>query len=64
MKKLLLLVGLLSLSARPLLAQAPPGGIWQGYDGECSHVALCAVTAPARADTTPPHRRLSRLSLS
>src|SRR5260370_40959080 len=30
---------LLLFSARPLLAQAPPEGIWQGYDGEWRHVS-------------------------
>ena len=50
MKKLLLLLGLLSLSARPLLAQAPPEGIWQGYDGEWSHVSSQLI---ALAEATP-----------
>ena len=30
---------LLMFSARPLLAQAPPEGLWQGYDGEWRHVS-------------------------
>ncbi len=30
---------LLLFSARPLLAQAPPEGLWQGYDGEWRHVS-------------------------
>jgi uncharacterized damage-inducible protein DinB len=30
---------LLLLSARPVLAQAPSEGIWQGYDGEWRHVS-------------------------
>src|SRR2546427_8681839 len=30
---------LLVFSARPLLAQAPPEGLWQGYDGEWRHVS-------------------------
>src|SRR5713101_6632954 len=37
MRKTLFL--LLLFSARPLLAQAPPEGIWQGYDGEWHHVS-------------------------
>src|SRR5438128_11475999 len=37
MRKTLFL--LLLFSARPLLAQAPPEGIWQGYDGEWRHVS-------------------------
>jgi len=30
---------LLLLTATPLFAQAPPEGIWQGYDGEWKHVS-------------------------
>src|SRR6266850_1200226 len=30
---------LLLFSARPLLAQSPPEGLWQGYDGEWRHVS-------------------------
>ena len=30
---------LLLFSARPLLAQTAPEGIWQGYDGEWRHVS-------------------------
>jgi uncharacterized damage-inducible protein DinB len=30
---------LLLLTTTPLLAQAPPEGIWQGYDGEWKHVS-------------------------
>ena len=37
MKKALLL--LLLICVRPTLAQAPPEGIWQGYDGEWKHVS-------------------------
>ena len=37
MKKTILI--LLLLIATPLFAQAPPEGIWQGYDGEWKHVS-------------------------
>src|SRR5579864_1585200 len=37
MKKAILT--LLLLITTPLLAQAPPEGIWQGYDGEWKHVS-------------------------
>jgi uncharacterized damage-inducible protein DinB len=37
MKKAILI--LLLLTASPLFAQAPPEGIWQGYDGEWKHVS-------------------------
>jgi uncharacterized damage-inducible protein DinB len=37
MKKSILI--LLLLTATPLFAQAPPEGIWQGYDGEWRHVS-------------------------
>jgi uncharacterized damage-inducible protein DinB len=30
---------LLLLTASPLVAQAPPEGLWQGYDGEWKHVS-------------------------
>ena len=30
---------LLLLTATPLFAQAPPEGLWQGYDGEWKHVS-------------------------
>jgi len=38
MRKMLFAL-LLLLSARPLLAQTAPEGIWQGYDGEWRHVS-------------------------
>ena len=38
MRKALFALFLL-FNARPLLAQAPPEGIWQGYDGEWHHVS-------------------------
>src|SRR6266567_8046023 len=48
MRKALLV--LLLFSARPLLAQAPPEGIWQGYDGEWRHVSRQLI---ALAEATP-----------
>src|SRR5262252_2213828 len=42
---------LLLVTARPVLAQqAPPEGIWQGYDGEWRHVSQQLV---ALAQATP-----------
>src|ERR1700731_2334410 len=38
MRKMLFAL-LLLFSARPLLAQTAPEGIWQGYDGEWRHVS-------------------------
>ena len=38
------------LTARPLLAQGPPEGIWQGYDGEWRHVSRQLI---ALAEATP-----------
>ena len=46
MKKIILCL-LLFLAARPLFAQAPPEGIWQGYDGEWKHVSKQLVDALA-----------------
>ena len=40
------------LSAR-LFAQAPPEGIWEGYDGEWSHVSHQLI---ALAEATPPDK--------
>ena len=40
-------------SARPLLAQAPPEGLWQGYDGEWRHVSQQLI---ALAETTPEEK--------
>jgi uncharacterized damage-inducible protein DinB len=51
MRKLLCLV--LFLSARPLLAQTAPKGIWQGYDGEWRHVSSQLI---ALAEATPAER--------
>ena len=41
------------LSAPMLLAQAPPEGIWQGYDGEWRHVSRQLI---ALAEATPPDK--------
>src|SRR6266849_2373380 len=51
MRKTLFL--LLLFSARPLLAQTPPEGIWQGYDGEWRHVSRQLI---ALAEATPPEK--------
>ena len=48
MRKVLLVI--LLLSARPLFAQGPPEGIWQGYDGEWRHVSQQLM---ALAEATP-----------
>jgi uncharacterized damage-inducible protein DinB len=48
---LFLLFGL--FSARPLLAQTAPEGIWQGYDGEWRHVTQQLV---ALAEATPEEK--------
>jgi uncharacterized damage-inducible protein DinB len=46
------LLGLL-LSAPMLFAQAPPEGIWQGYDGEWRHVSRQLI---ALAEATPAEK--------
>ena len=51
MRKLFLILVL--LSARPLLAQKAPEGIWQGYDGEWGHVSRQLV---ALAEATPEEK--------
>jgi uncharacterized damage-inducible protein DinB len=51
MKKALLL--LLLFSARALLAQTAPEGIWQGYDGEWRHVTQQLI---ALAEATPEEK--------
>src|SRR5205809_2886081 len=51
MRKTLFL--LLLFSARPLLAQAQPEGIWQGYDGEWRHVSRQLI---ALAEATPEEK--------
>lgn len=53
MKKVFLLLLLISAGARPLLAQKLPEGIWQGYDGEWSHVTEQLV---ALAEATPAEK--------
>jgi uncharacterized damage-inducible protein DinB len=53
MKKVLLLLLLISASAQPLLAQKAPEGIWQGYDGEWRHVTEQLV---ALAEATPEEK--------
>lgn len=52
-KRFLMTVVLLCLSARPLFAQKPPEGIWEGYDGEWKHVSQQLV---ALAEATPPEK--------
>jgi uncharacterized damage-inducible protein DinB len=49
-RKALFLLLFLSFGARPLFAQAPPEGIWQGYDGEWRHVSSQLI---ALAEATP-----------
>jgi uncharacterized damage-inducible protein DinB len=48
-----LLLALVLLGAQPLLAQKPPEGIWQGYDGEWRHVSQQLV---ALAEATPEEK--------
>jgi hypothetical protein len=48
MARLLLLLVL--MSARSLLAQTAPEGIWEGYDGEWKHVSSQLI---ALAEATP-----------
>jgi uncharacterized damage-inducible protein DinB len=51
MKKVLFV--LLLFSARPVLAQTAPEGIWQGYDGEWRHVSSQLL---ALAEATPEEK--------
>ena len=51
MKKMIFLLVL--LSARPLLAQTAPEGVWQGYDGEWRHVSSQLI---ALAEATPEEK--------
>jgi uncharacterized damage-inducible protein DinB len=51
MKKAVLI--LLLLTATPLFAQAPPEGIWQGYDGEWKHVSKQLLDL---AEATPQNK--------
>ena len=48
-----LFLSLVVLSAQPLLAQTPPEGIWQGYDGEWRHVSQQLI---ALAEATPEEK--------
>ena len=41
------------LVSTPLFAQKYPGGIWEGYDGEWTHVSQQLV---ALAEATPPEK--------
>src|SRR6266851_4179834 len=50
MRKAILLLLLISISARPLFAQTAPEGIWQGYDGEWKHVSKQLIDL---AEATP-----------
>jgi hypothetical protein len=43
----------LSLSTSIVFAQAPPEGIWQGYDGEWRHVSQQLI---ALAEATPAEK--------
>jgi uncharacterized damage-inducible protein DinB len=52
MKKTLLVL-LLTLCARPLLAQTYPEGIWQGYNGEWKHVSKQLIDL---AEATPQEK--------
>ena len=52
MKALLLLL-FITLSAAASLAQAPPEGIWKGYDGEWLHVSQQLI---ALAEATPAEK--------
>ena len=45
-----LLLFLTLFSARPMLAQTAPGGIWEGYDGEWRHVSQQLISL---AEATP-----------
>ncbi len=53
MRKAVFLLLLLGFSARPLLAQKMPEGIWQGYDGEWRHVSSQLI---ALAEATPEEK--------
>lgn len=54
MRNALFVLLLLSLfNAHPLLAQEPPEGIWQGYDGEWRHVSQQLI---ALAEATPEEK--------
>jgi uncharacterized damage-inducible protein DinB len=54
MRKALFVLLLFSVfSAGPVLAQGPPEGIWQGYDGEWRHVSQQLI---ALAEATPEEK--------
>src|SRR6516225_818212 len=53
MRKAVFLALLLGFSARPLLAQDPYEGLWQGYDGEWRHVSRQLI---ALAEATPEEK--------
>ena len=53
MKKAIFALLLLGFSARPLLAQKAPEGLWQGYDGEWRHVSSQLM---ALAEATPEEK--------
>ena len=53
MKKAIVALVLLGSSARPMLAQKAPDGLWQGYDGEWRHVSSQLM---ALAEATPEEK--------
>src|SRR6516225_4563039 len=53
MRKAVFLALLLGFSARPLLAQDPYEGLWQGFDGEWRHVSSQLI---ALAEATPEEK--------
>jgi hypothetical protein len=53
MNKVFLFLLLTAFSARPLLSQKLPEGIWQGYDGEWRHVSSQLI---ALAEATPEEK--------
>ena len=53
MKKLLFLLLLFLIPARPSFAQDPLDGLWQGYDGEWRHVSNQLI---ALAEATPAEK--------
>jgi uncharacterized damage-inducible protein DinB len=55
MKRVLLLLFLITVTARPSFTQSqkPPEGIWEGYDGEWLHVSQQLV---ALAEATPAEK--------
>src|ERR1700759_4961251 len=49
----LVVLAFVLICAQPALAQKPPEGLWQGYDGEWLHVTQQLV---ALADATPEEK--------